>query len=77
MGTREFRHCSPLGDWELICRDPDPRLRKYVHEYTGYVERAASFSRRREVPGLGRGAFGGDDPAAVQEVTVGAAPFTG
>ena len=50
--TREFRHRSPLGEWELICREPDPRLRGYVREYMGYVEGATSFRRRREVPGL-------------------------
>ena len=52
LGTREFRHHSPLGEWHLICREPDPRLRGYVREYVGYVEGAASVLRRLEVPGL-------------------------
>lgn len=49
--TRLVRHHSPLGQWELVFRPPDPRLRPYVNQYEGYVETAAALPiRRREVP---------------------------
>jgi len=50
-GTRVVRHHSPLGEWELVGRGPDVRLRAYVRGYEGYVETASSGPiRRREVP---------------------------
>jgi AraC-like DNA-binding protein len=45
-----LRHRSDLGQWELVLRDPDPRLGAHVLAYEGYTERAASFTRRRHLP---------------------------
>jgi AraC-like DNA-binding protein len=48
--TTYVRHQSEFGDWESIRRAPEPSLRAYVSRYEGYVERAADFDRRMEVP---------------------------
>ena len=49
--TRVLRHESELGAWTLVRRQPDARLRGYVAEYEGYVERsAASQVLRQQVP---------------------------
>lgn len=48
---RVLRHESELGAWELVRRRPDRRLRGYVVEYEGYVERdAAAQVQRQQVP---------------------------
>ena len=38
------------GAWEIISRPPEPRLRPYVRDYAGYVERLTGVLRRRELP---------------------------
>jgi len=49
--TRLVSHRSALGHWELLLREPDPRLRAHVRgRYEGFFESAASFARRLEVP---------------------------
>lgn len=49
--TRLLRHHSSAGQWELVIRRPDPRLRAYVSQYEGYLETATTRPiRRREVP---------------------------
>lgn len=46
-----LRHESELGSWELVRRAPDPRLRGFVDEYEGYVERDSPAPvLRQEVP---------------------------
>lgn len=45
------QHRSPLGEWDLVTRAPDPCLRAYVTSYHGYVEHCPSAARRRELPG--------------------------
>jgi AraC-like DNA-binding protein len=40
-GIRVLRHHSELGQWELVLRAPDPRLRAVVGVYEGYVETGA------------------------------------
>jgi AraC-like DNA-binding protein len=52
--ARIRRHCSELGMWESVMRDPDPRLRAIVRDpYTGWSEKT-SYARRPEVahPGI-------------------------
>ena len=44
------RHHSALGQWELVSRAPDPRLRPHVRVYQGYVERTPGVARRLEAP---------------------------
>ena len=50
--ARVARHESELGSWELVLRQPDPRLRALVGEYEGYVETAGSTGSvvRQQVP---------------------------
>jgi len=38
------------GAWEMVSRAPEPRLRPYVRDYTGYVEQIDGLLRRRELP---------------------------
>lgn len=47
---RVRRHESELGAWELVSREPQPRLRDFVAGYCGYVERGTRPLRRRELP---------------------------
>jgi AraC-like DNA-binding protein len=47
--TRVLRHQSERGSWELVLRPPDPRLRGYVSEYEGYVERGLP-PLRQQIP---------------------------
>ena len=47
---RVTRHVSGLSSWEMVRREPDPRLRAHVDSYCGYVERGARPLRRRELP---------------------------
>jgi AraC-like DNA-binding protein len=52
--SRIRRHCSELGIWESVMRDPDPRLRAIVRDpYTGWTEKT-SYARRPEIahPGI-------------------------
>ena len=44
------RHESELGSWELVSRDPDPRLSGHIAGYCGYLERGERPLRRREMP---------------------------
>lgn len=44
------RHHSALGQWEIVSRAPDPRLRPHVRVYQGYVERTPGVARRLETP---------------------------
>jgi AraC-like DNA-binding protein len=46
------RHCSELGEWMTIRRAPDPRLRRYVRSYEGFVETRALGGARMEAPSL-------------------------
>jgi len=48
--TRVVRHHSDLCQWEMVSREPDPRLRAYVHSYLGSVESTPGFMRRMETP---------------------------
>jgi AraC-like DNA-binding protein len=48
--THVDRHHSELGAWELVWRDPNPRLHAHVRRYCGYVESGSRPVRRREVP---------------------------
>jgi AraC-like DNA-binding protein len=48
--TRISRHESELGAWEMVSRDPEPRLRAHVRRYVGYVESGTRPLRRREMP---------------------------
>jgi AraC-like DNA-binding protein len=48
--TRVLRHESELGQWELVLRAPDPRLRALVGEYEGYVESGSPPPLRQQVP---------------------------
>jgi hypothetical protein len=36
--TKVVRHESERGSWELVLREPDPRLRGFVQRYGGYTE---------------------------------------
>jgi AraC-like DNA-binding protein len=46
-----LRRLADHGHWELILRDPDPRLRPWVHgPYQGYLESGKRRIRRKEVP---------------------------
>jgi AraC-like DNA-binding protein len=63
------------GGGQLSLRPAEPRLRPLIGDYEGYVERAAGFSRRRQVPGtsivliaLFDGPLGVSDPARGGEV---------
>jgi AraC-like DNA-binding protein len=47
---RVLSHESELGSWELVTRPPDVRLRGYVGDYQGYVERGSPPPVRQEVP---------------------------
>lgn len=49
---RVRRHESELGAWELVSREPEPRLRGFVAGCCGYVERGSRPLRRRELPSL-------------------------
>lgn len=44
------RRDGEYGAWEIISRAPEPRLRPYVRDYAGYVERLTGVLRRRELP---------------------------
>jgi AraC-like DNA-binding protein len=48
--TRIVRHHSDLGRWEMVIREPAPRLRAYIQSYQGYTESTTSFVRRLEPP---------------------------
>jgi AraC-like DNA-binding protein len=51
QGLRVLRHESDRGTWELVRSLPAPRLRGYVVEYEGYVERGATEGLlRQQVP---------------------------
>ena len=47
---RPVRHADADGTLEMVSRDPDPRLRDVVLDYTGYRERSTGPRRRRELP---------------------------
>jgi AraC-like DNA-binding protein len=49
-GTRVVRHHSELGWWEIVMRDPHPRLRAYIQSYQGYIESTTGLRRRLEPP---------------------------
>lgn len=49
-GTRIVRHHSELGWWEMVMRDPHPRLRAYLQSYQGYSESTPGLRRRLEPP---------------------------
>lgn len=49
--TSRVWHDSPIGQWELVSRVPEIRLRPYVQSIEGYREsRATQTIRRRELP---------------------------
>jgi hypothetical protein len=43
-------HASEIGSWEMVDREPVPRLPAHFTRYTGYVERGTRPLRRREMP---------------------------
>jgi AraC-like DNA-binding protein len=47
---RVLAHESELSSWELVTYAPDSRLRGYVGDYQGFVERSSSPPMRQEVP---------------------------
>jgi AraC-like DNA-binding protein len=47
---RVTSHESELGAWELVVRPPDARLRPFVFEYEGYVERGSPAPLRQQAP---------------------------
>jgi len=49
-GTHVVPHHSDLGRWELVIREPGPRLRTYIQSYQGYSERTTGSMRRLEPP---------------------------
>lgn len=44
------RHESEIGWWEMVSREPAPRLRRHVLGYCGYEEETVGFTTRRELP---------------------------
>jgi AraC-like DNA-binding protein len=48
--VRVKRHRSEYGEWEIASGTPHPRLRGWVRSYTGFTERATSFTGRLETP---------------------------
>lgn len=48
--VRIARHESEHGQWDSFTRPPDRRFGDYVRSYEGYVEGAAGFARRVQVP---------------------------
>jgi len=47
--ARVYRQDGPTVAWEIALRPPAPPLRPYCREYTGYRERCAGPSLRREI----------------------------
>lgn len=43
-------HHSEYGEWEMVVAAPPTPLQPYVREYVGWVERATTSIRRRELP---------------------------
>jgi AraC-like DNA-binding protein len=51
--TKVVRHESERGSWELVLREPDPRLRGFVQRYGGYTELGTPRPvLRQEVPSV-------------------------
>jgi len=50
MSTNRDIQLDAGAAWEMASALPAARLRPYVHNYVGYVERAANLSRRRTLP---------------------------
>jgi AraC-like DNA-binding protein len=46
------RHCSALGEWTTVRRDPNPHLRAYVRSYEGYAETRPLVAARMEAPSV-------------------------
>jgi AraC-like DNA-binding protein len=49
-GTHVVYPHSDLGRWEMVIREPDPRLRAYIQSYQGYIESTTGWMRRLEPP---------------------------
>jgi AraC-like DNA-binding protein len=51
--ARKIRHESEHTSWELVLREPDPRLRSFVRVYEGYVESGTPAPvHRQQLPGV-------------------------
>jgi AraC-like DNA-binding protein len=51
--ARTIRHEPEHTSWELVLREPDPRLRSFVRVYEGYVESGAPAPvHRQQLPGV-------------------------
>jgi AraC-like DNA-binding protein len=44
------RHCSEIGEWRVVQRSADPRLRAYVHGYLGSEGYLPAALRERRLP---------------------------